>query len=141
MVSGLPPVQLSPGIGWLLLSPIGRVSRKVYWYGLAFNWVIIALAANMWVKSLPGDVDLGALTFGDFMGSNPLFPVLFVVVTWFEMALLIKRLQDVGLPGFLAFLAFVPVLNFLGVLTLGFLPSAQGPNRYGPQPDSYYRRR
>ncbi|MFD1695464.1 DUF805 domain-containing protein [Roseibium aestuarii] len=135
------PVEINatPGLFWLFASPFGRVSRKVYWLGFLLIWAIVGLAVNMWLNSVPPEEDLLGLDIASFMESNPLFPILFLVLQWLELALVIKRCQDMGMPGFAAALIFVPVVNVLAVILLGLFPSARGPNRYGPFPDSYYR--
>lgn len=140
MQHDLPPANLTPGLFWLFLSPIGRLGRKPYWLGLVMLWIVMAIAANMWFKSLPPETDMAALQVADFLESNPLFPLLFLIITAIELALVIKRLQDLGLPGLVALLAFVPVINILGILALGFVPGADSPNRYGPVTNSYFRR-
>ncbi|NBN64644.1 DUF805 domain-containing protein [Microvirga tunisiensis] len=140
MQTNLPPANLTPGFVWLFLSPIGRLGRKPYWLGLLLLWIVVAIAANMWARSLPADADFATLQLSDFVSSNPLFPFLFLLVTVVELALVIKRLQDIGLPGLLALLAFVPVINVIGIFAVGFIPSSEGPNRYGPEPNSYFRR-
>lgn len=140
MQHDLPPANTAPGFLWLFLSPIGRLGRKPYWLALVLLWIVIAIAANMWVRSLPPETDLAALQMADFLSSNPLFPFLFLAITAVELALVIKRLQDLGLPGLLALLAFVPGINIIGIFVLGFVPGNTGPNRYGPMTNSYYRR-
>lgn len=134
-----PSFNASPGLFWLFASPFGRVSREAYWLGLLLVWMIIGLAVNMWLGSLPVTEELTVLDLSQFMSSNPLFPVLFLVLQWVDLALVIKRCQDVGLPGFFAVLIFVPVLNIITVLVLGFMPSQKSPNRYGPFANSYYQ--
>ena len=140
MQHDLPPANTAPGFLWLFLSPIGRLGREPYWLALVLLWIISAIAAIMWVKSLPPETDLAALPMADFPSSNPLFPFLFLAIAIVELALVIKRLQDLGLPGLLALLAFVPGINIIGIFVLGFVPGNTGPNRYGPMANSYYRR-
>ncbi|ADZ72068.1 DUF805 domain-containing protein [Polymorphum gilvum] len=133
--------NITPGFVWLFLSPIGRLSREPYWLGFLMVWAVIAIAARMWFTTLDPSVGIEQLTIVNFMDSNPLFPFLFLFLQWVELSLVIKRLQDAGLTGFLALLIFVPLLNVVVILVLGFLPGTAGPNRYGPVPNSYYRRK
>ncbi|MBG6211334.1 uncharacterized membrane protein YhaH (DUF805 family) [Labrenzia sp. EL_126] len=86
------------------------------------------------------NLTLETLPINDFMASNPLLPILYLVLNWVHLALVIKRLQDVGLSGFLALLIFVPVVSLLLVIILGFVPSQAKPNRSGPLPNSYWRK-
>jgi uncharacterized membrane protein YhaH (DUF805 family) len=135
------PANLTPGLGWLLASPIGRVGREPYWLVLLLVWTVIGIAVNIWLGSIGDDMSVDVLNLERFISSNPLLPVLFLIFQWVELALVIKRCQDIGITGFTALLIFVPGVNILVVLVLGFIPSQQGPNRFGPLPNSYYRRK
>ncbi|MEO9903101.1 MULTISPECIES: DUF805 domain-containing protein [Alphaproteobacteria] len=141
MSSNESQVNATPGLAWLFASPIGRLGREPYWLVLFLVWIVIGIAINMWFGSIDPDVTIEDLTLQGFVESNPLFPVLFFVLQWVELALVIKRCQDIGVTGFLALLIFVPGVNILVVLVLGFIPSQQMPNRFGPFPNSYYRRK
>ena len=140
MNSNIPPANYTPGLAWLFLSPFGRLGRQAYWMSFGFIWVVIGIAIRLWWVSLDSSTDLETLTLADFMESNPLFPYLFFILQWLELAFVIKRCQDAGITGFAALLVFVPLVNLLAVAIFGIMPSAQGPNRYGPEPNSYYRR-
>lgn len=140
MSSNARPANLTPSVAWLLLSPIGRVSRLPYWLGFMLVWTVILMAIRMWWISLPSEADLTQLALGQFMESNPLFPFLFFALQWIELAIVIKRCQDIGVSGFLALLIFVPFVNVIAVLVLGIIPGSPDANRYGPLPNSYYRR-
>ncbi len=132
--------NLTPSIAWLMLSPIGRISRQPYWLGFILVWIVILIAMRMWWTSLGPGTELTELNLIHFMESNPLFPFLFFALQWVELALVIKRCQDIGVTGFLALLIFVPFVNVVAVLIFGVIPGAQGANRYGPMPNSYFRR-
>ena len=135
------PANLTPGVAWALLSPIGRISRHAYWLGMLVVWIVVLMAMHMWWSSLDPATPLSEVDINGFAGSNPLFPLLFFALQWIELALVIKRCQDVGVTGFVALLILVPLVNLITVLVLGFIRSASGANRYGPEPDSYYRRK
>ncbi|MEM9633496.1 MAG: DUF805 domain-containing protein [Pseudomonadota bacterium] len=132
--------NITPGPVWALLSPIGRLGRQPYWLSFAFVWVIIGISLRLWFISVPELPAPEDVTAGAFMESNPLFPILFFVLQWFELALVIKRLQDIGHSGFWALLIFVPFLNLIMVFFVGFAPSQAEPNRHGPLPNSYWRK-
>lgn len=134
------PANLTPSVAWLLLSPIGRVSREPYWLGFMFVWTIILIAVRMWWTSLPPETEFAALAEAPFMESNALFPILFFALQWIELALVIKRCQDIGVSGFLALLIFVPFVNVIAVIVLGIIPGSPDANRHGPLPNSYFRR-
>lgn len=133
--------QISPGPVWALLSPIGRMSREPYWLCFGLIFVVMGIASNIWLRSLPEAPTPDSIVLAEFIGSNPLFPVLIFFLEWVQLAMLIKRLQDIGRSGFFALLIFVPFVGFLMQLYLGFAPSQPEPNRHGPLPNSYWRRR
>ncbi|MCX2724122.1 DUF805 domain-containing protein [Roseibium salinum] len=133
--------NVTPGPLWALLSPIGRMGRQPYWLCFALIWMILAIAVRIWLMSITEIPSPETITPAVFMASNPLLPVLFFVLQWFELAMVIKRLQDIGQSGFLALLIFVPIVSFLMVVILGFVPSQAAPNRHGPLPNSYWRKR
>lgn len=117
------------------------MSRKPYWMCFSIIWIVVAISVRMWLVS---GVDLTTLESLDptaFLSSNPLFPLLFFVLKWIELSLVIKRLQDMGLTGFLALLIFLPLIDFLMVIFLGFAPGEDKPNKHGPLPNSYWRKR
>ncbi|GGB57212.1 hypothetical protein GCM10011316_31620 [Roseibium aquae] len=140
MASPAPAANLTPGLVWLFLSPIGRVGRHAYWLAFALVWVVIGIAFNMWWSSLGPDIDINQVTLVSFMESNALFPLLFLLLQWIELALVIKRCQDIGVTGFLGLLIFVPIINVLAVVIIGVAPGIRGPNKHGPMSDSYFRR-
>jgi uncharacterized membrane protein YhaH (DUF805 family) len=126
---------------WLFFSPIGRVSREPYWLALALTWVLFMIPIVLWARTVevvPGKEMADYL--GDFIGANPLMPFILIAFQWVELALVIKRLQDRGLSGLLAILVFMPYLNILFVLGLGFIQGDPGPNAYGPRANSRWAR-
>lgn len=139
MSPNAPSANLTPSVAWLLLSPIGRVSREPYWLGFMLVTVIFLVSLNAGTP-LPEDTEMTPAEVMSYIEANSLFPFLYFFLIWVELALVIKRCQDIGLSGFLAVLVLVPVVNFISVLILGLMPSSPDANRYGPLPNSYYRR-
>ena len=130
----LPSGRLGPL--WLLFSPFGRLSRQPYWLAFALVWALMGIPFSIWIRSIDWSADITELTIVDFVESNPLVPLLIFAVQWVELALVIKRLQDLNLPGLLGLLILLPIVNVLMVVVLGFIPSSKGPNRYGPRPNA-----
>ncbi|GAB4525294.1 MAG: hypothetical protein Tsb0019_27310 [Roseibium sp.] len=133
--------NITPGPLWAMLSPIGRIGRQPYWLCFIIIWIVFAIAIRTWWLSAPGTPTPEDLIAGEYVGTNPLFPVLFLVLQWFELALVIKRLQDIGQSGLLALLIFVPIVNLIMLIVLGIVPGQAGANRHGPMPNSYWRKR
>lgn len=136
-----PSANINPGPVWALLSPIGRISREPYWLCFILIWLVFGMSIRIWWLSATDTPTPEALMAGDYIATNPLFPVLFFVLQWFELALVIKRLQDIGQSGFWGLLIFVPFLNLIMLIFLGVVPSQGEPNRHGPLPNSYWRKR
>jgi len=133
--------NIAPGLFWAFASPIGRMSREPYWLCFLSLTLIFAIPLRIWILSSPVPPEPEALIAGDYLSSNPLFPIVYFITHWFILAILIKRLQDLGQSGFFALLVFVPLLDIIMVIALGLLPSQAVPNRHGPLPNSYWRRR
>ena len=48
------PANITPGLGWLLASPIGRVGREPYWLVLLLVWLpIYCVVAVTVMNALP----------------------------------------------------------------------------------------
>jgi uncharacterized membrane protein YhaH (DUF805 family) len=114
--------QGSPGMPWLLFSPFGRISRRVYALSLLF-WIV-----------LPGIIIPQMFANEHDDGKLVLWTLALVIacgtasISWIMLS--IKRVHDMGHPGIFAFLLFVPVANFFAFAAFLFWPSA-GPNAFG----------
>jgi uncharacterized membrane protein YhaH (DUF805 family) len=138
-----PPVSSSGplGLAWLMLSPIGRVSREPFCLGLALMWSLFAIPMSIWLQDVPlnQDTELEA-ALAQLVNEHPLLPLMLFLSQWVQIALVMKRLQDKALTGFLAVLLFVPMLNLLLLLALCVIPGDEGANLYGPHPNSRWSR-
>ncbi len=55
---------------------------------------------------------------------------------WLEMAVLVKRQRDRGLPWFWCLLAFVPFAGLVWMIAMGVVPGNPGPNAFGKRADT-----
>ena len=140
-------------VTYLLLSLNGRISRLSFWIGTAILWAI-RFAAPYLIIAIVG-LSERAVLIAILVAFALAYPT---------YALMAKRFQDRGKPGFIALFAIVPVyannllqtlrvidpdeptllyhmLNYavIGIglwllVELGCLKGTQGPNRYGPDP-------
>ena len=118
------------------LSPKGRMALREWWIRWVF--LIILFSAYAWMYNTQTDdsepVDPWTLSFA----------VLFSVVSLTGLSaffLSVRRLHDLNLPGWLAFLLAVlyfftgqDAIPALFLIWLSFANGTKGPNRYGPDP-------
>jgi uncharacterized membrane protein YhaH (DUF805 family) len=124
-----------------MLSPIGRVSREPFCLALALAWCLFAIPMSIWIQDLPPASRTDMQTaMSQLVAAHPSIPVMLLAFHWVEIALVIKRLQDKALTGFMAVLLFVPFINIVMLLGLCLMPGDAGPNAYGPHPNSRWKR-
>ena len=111
----------------------GRARRSEYWYFALFN-VIFAIVASL-LDRLIGD------TFTTNFGSVPMnlgygyIYVLYALAVFIPgLAVLVRRLHDVGKSGWFFFIILIPLVGFIWLLVLLFTDSQYGPNKYGLNP-------
>ncbi|MDH3196909.1 MAG: DUF805 domain-containing protein [Candidatus Krumholzibacteria bacterium] len=105
----------------------GRMGRKQYFLGvLGITVVTYALAfAIGFVSAMAGVGEEGASALGFIIGAAGCAAMACLVV---------RRLHDVGKPGWHYWLFFVPLYNiYLGLVLLS-TKGASGANEYGPDP-------
>lgn len=116
----------------------GRARRKEYWYYTLFY--VIFLFVFLFVGAF---IDGAAGNIGPERGERavPIVMVVLVCLAYLAtliptLAVLVRRLHDVGLSGWLALLLIVPYLGALILLVLTLLPSDSKSNKHGPRPVS-----
>ncbi|TGV75581.1 DUF805 domain-containing protein, partial [Mesorhizobium sp. M00.F.Ca.ET.149.01.1.1] len=115
------------------LNVTGRARRKEFWsfclfwpIGLAVL-VAIGVSFDLSTDDFEGGSGLPIVTLS-LVG---LYAVL-TILPW--ISLLVRRLHDVGLTGWLAILCFLPYVGLLAIVVFGLIPSQVGDNKYGPVP-------
>ncbi|MBK0063495.1 MULTISPECIES: DUF805 domain-containing protein [unclassified Acinetobacter] len=118
------------------LSPNGRFNRLSYlgWYGfLNIVTVIVYLALGVFV----GVFSLNTFSINDrvidlFSGAMGVgVVILWVVVAYFHIVFLVRRLHDANRSGWLCLLLLIPIVQFLFMLYVIFAPGSKGFNDYG----------
>lgn len=115
---------------WLLhlFSLRGRVDRGDYLLHSVLDG-IITMALMMGVALLLGEVSAPA---------RPLVQLaiwaIFITAAWIEFAITVKRLHDLGRPGWHGLLLAIPVYNIYLSCLLTFRAGTPGANRYGNSP-------
>lgn len=117
-------MEREPTRAWFFFSPSGRLSRGPYALGILF-WFALQCAS------------VGQLLEGSRVNSDPLLIIGFLalvisgLVGAVSMVMLsIKRVHDIGHPGLLAFLIFVPAVSFFALVFFLIFPSGPA-NAYG----------
>jgi uncharacterized membrane protein YhaH (DUF805 family) len=110
----------------------GRASRKEFW--AFYLWFYVVLVALFGFGVL---LNLAISGFDDSartsIGYIP--ALLFVVVAILpSIAVVVRRLHDVELTGWLVLLCYTPALGAVAFVIYGLLPSQFGKNRWGPIP-------
>ncbi|MDG4885646.1 DUF805 domain-containing protein [Mesorhizobium sp. WSM4884] len=111
----------------------GRARRKEFW-GFCLFWTIglaVAIGVGLSVDLSRGDVEGGGDTPIVMLGLFGLY-VLLTFLPW--VALIVRRLHDLGLTGWLAILCFVPYVGGLATLVFALIPTQAADNKWGPVP-------
>ena len=103
----------------------GRARRSEYWYFALFNiiFLIVALVLdNVLGTTVP------PMPYGVF------YIIYGLIVLLPGLAVLVRRLHDVGKSGAYILLAFIPLIGAIWLLVLCVTEGAAGDNEYGADP-------
>ncbi len=97
----------------------GRATRSEYWYFVLFNLIVCAVLTGLTKAS------------SEFAILSMLYSLAAFIP---GLAVVVRRLHDVGKSGWWYFIAFVPCVGFI-ILLLDLIKESQaGDNQYGPYP-------
>lgn len=102
----------------------GRSRRSEYWYFVLF-YIITAVVAII-LDNLLG------IAFLEFYGPLYLIVVLGLVIP--SLAVVVRRLHDVGKSGWFYFIGLIPIIGAIWLLVLMVTDSQPGMNKWGPNP-------
>jgi len=111
----------------------GRASRSEYWW-----WTLVSVAVSIILNIITG-VGTAASTSASGLSqtSGPAFTFgTIVLIIWAlatlvpSLALVVRRLHDVNMSGWLALIAFVPFLGALALLVFMILPPNPAGQRF-----------
>lgn len=99
----------------------GRARRSEYWYFVLGNFLAYLVLAGV------------GFALGEYVG------LILLVVFWLgiivpSIAVVVRRLHDVGKSGWFYFVALIPLVGGIWLLVLLCTDSQVGPNQYGPNP-------
>ena len=99
----------------------GRARRAEYWLYLYFSFVITLV------------LYLLALVTGPYFVPK-LIPLYYLAMLVPTLAVLVRRLHDIGKSGWWILIGLVPFVGGIVLLVFTLVPGSRGPNRYGDSP-------
>ena len=104
----------------------GRARRKEYWMFALFNMIFGGIAMGL-------DNILG-IGFGEIGIYGPLYILYTLAVFIPALAVVVRRLHDVGKSGWMMLIALIPLIGAIWLLVLMLTDSNFGENEYGVNP-------
>lgn len=108
----------------------GRARRKEYWMFFLVNLLF-------YVLTIVADNALGITIDkkpADFFGEGPIYYVYCLAMVLPSIAVLIRRLHDIGKSGWYSLLMFIPFLGSIYLFVQTCYDSTPGDNKYGANP-------
>ena len=103
----------------------GRARRKEYWMFVLFNMIFGIVAMIL-------DNILGIAIEG--IGYGPLYGLYALAVLIPGLAVVVRRLHDVGKSGWMILICLIPLIGAIWLLVLMVTDSNPGENQYGQNP-------
>ena len=116
-----------------LFSFEGRIKRSTFWLIYLGMCVAVGIvAAVVFFMAAPA----GGGDPTDSMSTGVLVAIVvgYAFVIWVSLATQVKRWHDMDKSGWFVLLNFIPLVNLLVLLYIGFNPGTEGGNRFGPGP-------
>jgi len=107
----------------------GRARRKEYWMFTLFNMIIAMI-----LLLIDNALGLSFNYLGNELGMGYLYWLYFLLTFLPGLAVMVRRLHDVGKSGWMFFIALVPIIGAIWLLVLFVKDSESGENKYGPNP-------
>ncbi len=103
----------------------GRARRSEYWYFVLFNGIFSIVAMIL-------DNVLGVALEG--IGYGPLYGLYLLAMLIPGLAVVVRRLHDVGKSGWMYFIVLIPIIGAIWILVLLLTDSQVGSNKWGENP-------
>lgn len=110
---------------WFFMGFSGRIGRLPYILGVLFL-VALSVGTIGHLSDMPED-SVWLMPWVIFLLVLSLFTL------WSSIAMAVKRLHDINLPGPVAICLFVPAVSVVAMLVLCVWPGTVGPNDYGDE--------
>ena len=113
----------------------GRARRSEYWYFILFNF-IFSIAALLIDYMLGSTINVEQSNGYSYTGIHlGYINILYGLAVFIPgLAVLVRRLHDVGKSGWFFFICLIPLIGPIWLLILMFTDSKVGINQYGPNP-------
>lgn len=102
-----------------------RARRKEYWMFVLFYLIFAIVAAVL-------DNVLGIAVAA--IGYGPIYGILSLALLLPSLAVLVRRLHDVGKSGWMFLIAFIPIVSAIWLFVLLIKDSQVGENKWGANP-------
>ncbi len=117
----------------------GRARRKEYWSFALFYMLICSIVSGGGMVLLKGVVVEGQVGGNNYMASSGVVVVMVFFLLMFaflipSLSVLVRRLHDIGLSGWMILISFVPMIGSLVLFVMMVWPTSAGRNEYGPAP-------
>lgn len=97
----------------------GRARRKEYWMYVLFNLLF----------------SIAAIIIDTIIGTNLIITAIYILIVFVPgLAVLVRRLHDIGKSGAWFFISFVPIIGGIWLLVLLVTEGNPGDNVYGTSP-------
>lgn len=115
----------------------GRATRGEYWSFVLFSWLFIIIpgALGLLVAG-PDFYDYGDDPSPAATGLFILTGLAYIAVIVPGITVMIRRLHDQGLSGWLYLLCLIPYIGGLVLFIMSLIPGQRGPNKHGPDPQA-----
>ena len=108
----------------------GRSRRSEYWFVQLFLVITNVAVGVIDLILMGGDVDRFIAN-----GGGGIVGLVWILVTLLPaLAVLVRRLHDIGRSGWWALIGFVPIVGAIVLLVFTVSDSTPGENAYGPSP-------
>ncbi len=102
----------------------GRARRSEYWYFTLCNFLIALVLFAL------------ALAIGTI--GNIIYFIYILAVLVPSLAVIVRRLHDVGKSGWFYFISLIPLVGAIWLIVLFATEGDSGANKYGPDPKANY---
>ncbi|MEX3011280.1 DUF805 domain-containing protein [Hoeflea sp. TYP-13] len=118
----------APSMRWFFFSLSGRIGRLPYLLGSLFLTAIFGILVSQLV-AYPEES-------GQFAAWSLVFAGFSLVSVWMTIAMSVKRLHDMNIPGPVVLCLFVPAVSIIAFIVMCVWKGTDGPNDHG---DEYNR--